>query len=180
MALNNEDTYNLLREINEYGATIFYMLENDKMKLSDIENILFKPSIDQIMLLFPKFIKKIKVAYIEQAREVYGDSFTKLDCVDRIIKKDNDKHIHLKEIRDIVYLDKKLDELIKDSTYTKAFNLHYTYKIIEKLEEENKRAFLSIRETIKLYKVACSVLIDECDKEIGRNIDSYYISSIAN
>jgi len=63
MALNNEDTYNLLKEINEYGATIFYMLEQDKMKLSDLENILFKPSIDQVMLLFPMFIKKIKEHY---------------------------------------------------------------------------------------------------------------------
>lgn len=180
MALSNEDTYNLLKEINEYGATIYYMLENEKMKLSDIEDILFKPSIDQIMLLFPKFIKKIKVSYIDKAKEEYKNSFTKLDCIDRVIKKDNDKHIHLKEIRDIVILDKKQDELIKDSTYNEAFNLHYTYKIIEKLEKENKKAFLSIRETIKLYKIVCDVLIDESDKEIGRNIDNYYISSIAN
>jgi len=180
MALNNEDTYNLLKEINEYGATIFYMLEQDKMKLSDLENILFKPSIDQVMLLFPMFIKKIKVSYIDQAKEKYKEEFTKLDCIDRVIKKDNDKHIHLKEIRNIVILDEKQNELIKDSTYNKAFNLYYTYKIIEELEKNNQKAFLSIRETIKLYKVACNILIDEIDKEISQNIDSYYISSIAN
>ena len=178
MALSTKDIYNLLKEINEYGSTIYYMLENNRIDIDDITNVIFKDSIEKVNLLFPKFIEKITPEDIKDAHDSLKDEFTKLSCVDRIIKKDQNKHQHLREIRDIVNLDKKLNKMIKDKTYQNAFNLHYTKKILEKIEENIKNGYISKIEMLKLYNAAYDLLIDESDKKISSNIDSYYITVI--
>ena len=61
-----------------------------------------------------------------------------------------------------------------------AFNLHYTEKILAKIEASTKKSFLSKRELLKLYKTAFELLQVENDKKISSNIDSYYISTITN
>lgn len=178
MALSTKDIYNLLKEINEYGSTIYYMLENNRMDIEDITNVIFKDSIEKVNLLFPKFIEKVTPEDIKEAYDSLSGEFTKLSCVDRIITKDQNKHQHLREIRDIVNLDKKLNKMIKDKTYKNAFNLHYTKKILEKIEENSKNSYISKIEMLKLYNAAYDLLIDESDKKISSNIDSYYITVI--
>jgi len=180
MALSTKDIYNLLKELNEYGATIYYLLEHKKMKLEDITDVLFKESIEQVNLVFPKLIKKIDIEDIDQGMEAYKNEFTRLSCIDRIIEKDHEKHQHLREIRDIVNMDKNLKKMIKERTYNMAFNLHYTEKILAKIEASTKKSFLSKRELLKLYKTAFELLQAENDKKISSNIDSYYISTITN
>ena len=32
MALSTKDIYNLTKEINQYGATLYYLVEEDKLK----------------------------------------------------------------------------------------------------------------------------------------------------
>jgi len=178
MALSTKDIYNLVKEINEYGSTIYYMLENNRLSVEDVTNIIFKDSIEKVNLLFPKFIEKITPEDIKEADEKLKLEFTKLSCVDRIINKDQNKHQHLREIRDIVNLDKKLNKMIKEKTYHNAFNLHYTKKILEKIEDSNKNNYLSRIEMLKLYMAAYEILLDESDKRISSNIDSYYITVI--
>lgn len=178
MALSTKDIYNVTKEINEYGATLYYLLENNKIEDEEIENVLFKDSIEQVNLLFPSLISKISVEDIEESNNLYKTKFTKLDCVDRIILKDNDRHQHLKEIRNLVNLDRKIDIMIKDRTYKQAFNLEFTEKILDRLEKSSSKNYISKREKVKLYKTAFSLLRDENDKKISSNIDSYYIASI--
>ena len=180
MALSTKDIYNLLKEFNEYGATIYFLLEHKKMKLDDVTNVLFKDSIEKVKLVFPKFIEKITVEDIDESLEKYRNEFTRLSCIDRIIEKDKERHQHLREIRDIVNLDKKLGKMIKEKTYNMAFNLHYTGLILEKIASCEKKSYLSIREILKLYQAAFEILQDESDKKISSNIDSYYISMITN
>lgn len=180
MALSTKDTYNLLKEFNEYGATIYYLIEEGKITLEDVMNILFKSSNDQVTLVFPKFIEKISVEEIDEAKNKYSVLFTKLDCIDRIIEKDNDRHQHLKEIRDIVLLEEKADNMVKNVTYLTALNLQYTSKILDEVEEEVANGYFRMRDAVKLYKTALELLIEECDKKISSNIDSYYISRITN
>ena len=178
MALSTKDIYILLKEINEYGSTIYYMLNHNKIDVDDITNVIFKDSIEKVNLLFPKFIEKITPEDIKEAHDSLKHEFTKLSCVDRIIQKDGNKHQHLREIRDIVNLDKKLNKMIKEKTYQNAFNLYYTNKILEKIEEHNKNNYLSRIEMLKLYRAAYEILLDESDKKISSNIDSYYITVI--
>lgn len=180
MALSTKDIYNLLKELNEYGATIYYMLEHKKLKLDDVTNVLFKDSIEKVNLVFPKFIERITPEDIEESKTLYKLEFTRLSCVDRIITKDREKHQHLREIRDIVNLDKNLSKMIKERTYNMAYNLHYTEKILEKIESCEKKSYLSVRELLKLYKAAFEILQSESDKKISSNIDSYYIAMITN
>lgn len=180
MALSTKDTYNLLKEFNEYGATVYYLIEEGKLTLEDVMNILFKTSLDQVTLVFPRFIEKISVEEIDEAKKKYSVLFTKLDCIDRIIQKDNDRHQHLKEIRDIVSLEEKADEMVKNSTYLNALNLQYTSKILDEIEEEVATGYFRVRDAVKLYRTALDLLKNECDKKISSNIDSYYISSITN
>lgn len=178
MALSTKDIYNLLKEINEYGSTIYYMLEKKKISIDDITNVIFKDSIEKVNLLFPKFIEKITPEDIKEAQDKLKQEFTKLSCVDRIIKKDQNKHQHLREIRSIVNLDRKLNKMIKEKTYQNAFNLHYTNKILEFIENNSKNGYLSRIEMLKLYRTAYEILLDESDKKISSNIDSYYITVI--
>ena len=178
MALSTKDIYNLTKEINQYGATLYYLVEEDKLKLDEIESVLFKDSIEQVNLVFPNLISKISVEDIENSREKYKDEFTKLSCIDRIILKDGNRHQHLKEIRNLVNLERKLDYMIKDRTFNQSFNLNYTEKLLDLIEARASKSYLSIREKIKLYKTAFSLLRDENDKKLSSNIDSFYISMI--
>lgn len=180
MALSTKDIYNVLKEFNEYGAAIHYALEKKKIKLDDIKAVLFKDSIEKVNLVFPKFMEQITLEDIEESKHYYNQEFNKLSCIDRIIEKDQNRHQHLREIRNIVRLDKELNKMVKDRIYQTAFNLHFTGKILEKLELCEKKSYLSIQELLKLYKVAFSLLQEETDKKIGNNIDNYYIAMITN
>lgn len=180
MALSTKDIYNLLKEFNEYGATIYYLITNKKMKLEDVTAVLLKDSIEKVNLVFPKFIEKINLEDIDAGMDAYKNEFTRLSCIDRIIEKDGEKHQHLREIRDIVNLDKNLKKMIKEKTYTTAFNLHYTEKILKMIEMSTKKSFLSTKEILKLYQTAFELLQAENDKKISSNIDSYYISMITS
>lgn len=180
MALSTKDIYNVLKEFNEYGATIYYLLENKKMKLEDITDVLFRDSIDKVNLVFPKFIERIGLEDIDAGTTAYKNEFTRLSCIDRIIEKDGERHQHLREIRDIVNLDENLKKMIREKTYNMAFNLHYTGKILNMLEEGTRKKFLSTREILKLYQTAFELMQAENDKKISSNIDSYYISTITN
>lgn len=178
MALSTNDIYNIAKEINQYGATLYYLVENKKMDISEIENVIFKDSIEQVNLVFPTLISKITVEDIEETHKAYKDKFTKLSCIDRIILKDDNRHQHLKEIRNLVHLDRKLDLMIKDRTFNQAFNLFYTEKLLDLIEDKSSKKYFSIREKIKLFKTAFYLLRDENDKKLSSNIDSFYISMI--
>lgn len=180
MALGTKDIYNLTKEINEYGATLYYLIENNKISVDDIENVLFKDSIEQVKLVFPNLISKISVKDIETSFDKYSKEFTKFSCIDRIILKDGNRHQHLKEIRNLVNLEKKIDLMIKDKPFKTAFNLNYTEKIFKMIEKENARKYISIREKVKLYMTALSLLQNENDEKLSNNIDNYYISTITN
>ncbi len=180
MALSTKDIYNVLKEFNEYGATIYYLLENKKMKLDDISDILLKDSIEKINLVFPKLISKITLEDIDEGTTACKSTFTKLSCLDRIIEQDDGKHQHLKEIRDIVNLDKKISKMIKEKTYETALNLHYTEKILKEIEKREAKGYFSRREMLKLYDAALDLLQKENDKKISSNIDNYYISMITS
>lgn len=178
MALSTKDIYNLLKEINEYGSTIYYMLETERLSLDDITNVIFRDSIEKVNLLFPKFIEKITPEDIKEAQDNLKNEFTRLSCIDRIIQRDQNKHQHLREIRNIVNLDKKINRMIKEKTYQNAFNLYYTKKILDKIQENSINSYISKVELLKLYQTAYDLLIDESDKKISSNIDSYYITVI--
>lgn len=180
MALSTKDIQSLLKEFNEYGAAIYYALEKKEMKLEDITNVLFKDSIEKVNLVFPKFVERITIEDIEDSKNLYKEEFTRLSCVDRMIEKDRDRHQHLREIRNIVHLEKDLNKMIKERNYQTAFNLHFTGKILEKIEESVKDGYLSKRAMVNLYKTAFLLLQEEVDKKIASNIDSYYIALITN
>lgn len=180
MALSTKDIYNLLKEFNEYGAAIYYALEKEEIQLDDITNVLFKDSIEKVNLVFPKFIERLSVEDIEKSKVVYQQEFSRLTCIDRIIEKDQDRHQHLREIRDIVHLEKDLGKMIKERNFQTAFNLYFTGKILDRIASCEKKGHLSIREMVKLYQTAHALLQEETDKKISSNIDSYYISMITN
>ena len=180
MTLSTKDIYNVLKEFSEYGAAIYYALENKKIKLDEVQDVLFKDSTEKINLVFPKFIEKISLEDIEVSKDNYKDNFTRLSCVDRIIERDKNRHQHLREIRNIVYLEKELNKMIKEKNYQNAFNLHFTGKILEMLKNDTRKKYLSIQEVLKLYIAAYELLLDESDKKLASNIDNYYISMITN
>jgi len=180
MTLSTKDIYNVLKEFSEYGAAIYYSIENKKIKLEEVQAVLFKDSTEKINLVFPKFIEKITLDDIELSKDNYKDCFTRLSCVDRIVERDKNRHQHLREIRNIVYLEKELNKMIKERNYQNAFNLYFTGKILEMLQNDTKKKYLSVQEVLKLYITAYELLLDESDKKLASNIDNYYISMITN
>ena len=54
MALSAADRKSLLRELNEYGAVLYYLVNKKMMTVEEIENVLFKDNMEQVNLVFPK------------------------------------------------------------------------------------------------------------------------------
>lgn len=177
MGLNSDDTYNLLKEFNKYGATIYYLIEQGKMKLEDVTSILFKKSIEQVSLVFPNFIKKISLNDIDLAYCKYEMEFTKVDCLYDIVEKE-EKYDHLNGIKEIVNLDTKVHEIIKDNVYHSNLNTRYTGLLLDRIDECNNKSFLSTREAIKAYKEAHKKIDKENKDKLRNNIDNYYIRTI--
>ncbi len=54
MALSAADRKSLLRELNEYGAVLYYLVNKKLMTVEEIENVLFKDNMEQVNLVFPQ------------------------------------------------------------------------------------------------------------------------------
>ncbi len=180
MTLSNKDIYNILKEFNEYGAAIYYALEEKRIKLDDITAVLFKDTTEKMNLVFPKFIERIQLEDIDLAKEKYKGEFTRLSCIDLATEANKERLQHLRDIRDIVCLENDLVKMIKEKNFQHAFNLYFTGKILDKIASCTKRSYISIQDMIRKYQNAYQLLLEESTKRIVTNIDNYYISKITN
>lgn len=178
MALSTADQKSLLRELNEYGAVLYYLLNKKIITVEEIENVLFKDNMEQVNLVFPKLIAKINPEEIDLAATLYEPSLTKIDCLEMILNKHQDKFQHLREIKDIALNDALASEILKEETYELVFNTYFMRKILDRIAKDKKDAFLRVKDLIKSYKKELSVIEQENDQKICSNINNYYINSI--
>ncbi|MEG2564453.1 MAG: hypothetical protein RSA48_03420 [Bacilli bacterium] len=188
MALNQEDTYNLLKEINEYAIEIYYLIEKANLGItkrksisfSELETLIYKENMEQVGLVFPRLIGKISLDDMDEAFSLYAKTFTKQDCIALVLAKTKDTHQHLREIKDIALTDELANQLIDDSVYKEALNLKYTKLMLNTLKDNPKDEFLSTKETFNKYDQAIKKLETENYKKLNSNINNYYISTITS
>lgn len=178
MALSAADQKSLLRELNEYGAVLYYLLNKKILTIEEIENVLFKDNMEQVNLVFPKLIAKINPEEIDLAATLYEPTLTKKDCLEMSLNKHQDKFQHLREIKDIALNDTLASDILKEETYELVFNTYFMKKILDRIAKDKKDAFLRVKDLIKTYKKELSVIEQENDKKICSNINNYYINSI--
>lgn len=178
MALSVVERQSLLKEINEYGAVLYYLLKKKHINIEEIENVLLKDNSEQVDLVFPKLILKIDPVDIDTAYALYSASYTKKDCISLVVSHNEKKYQHLKEIQDIALSDSLANDMVSDDTFISALNTHFMVKILDLINKDKKDAFLSIRDTIKNYKKDLNLISKENEKKICSDINNYYIGSI--
>lgn len=183
MALTKKDTYNLLKEISGYGVVLYYLIEEKPKKkkiitISDIESLIYKENMEQVELVFPRLLSKIELSDIEEANRHYKQQFTKKKCIENLLDKHKNRHLHLQEIKDIALTEELACSMIKENTYEEAMNLLYTEYLLEYLELHPRDQFLSTKEVLNNYREALEKLKEENEKKLNSNISNYYISTI--
>lgn len=178
MALSAADRKSLLRELNEYGAVLYYLVNKKMMTVEEIENVLFKDNMEQVNLVFPKLIAKINPEKIDLATALYEPSFTKKDCLEMALNTHQDKYQHLREIKDVALNDTLADDILKDETYQLVLNTYFMNKILDRITKDKKDAFLRVKDLIKAYKRELVAIENENDQKICSDINNYYINSI--
>ena len=168
MALSAADRKSLLRELNEYGAVLYYLVNKKMMTVEEIENVLFKDNMEQVNLVFPKLIAKINPEEIDLATALYEPSFTKKDCLEMALNTHQDKYQH----------DTLADDILKDETYQLVLNTYFMNKILDRITKDKKDAFLRVKDLIKAYKRELVAIENENDQKICSDINNYYINSI--
>ena len=178
MALSAVERKYLLRELNEYGAVLYYIVNKKIMTIEEIENVLLKDNMEQVNLVFPKLIAKINPEEIDLATALYEPSFTKKDCLEMALNTHQDKYQHLREIKDVALNDALSDDILKDETYQIVMNTYFMNQIIDRIIKDKKDAFLRVKELMKAYKRELTVIEKENDQKICSDINNYYINSI--
>lgn len=178
MALSAADRKSLLRELNEYGAVLYYLVNKKLMTVEEIENVLFKDNMEQVNLVFPKLIAKINPEEIDLATALYEPSFTKKDCLEMALNTLQDKYQHLREIKDVALNDTLADDILKDETYQLVLNTYFMNRILDRITKDKKDAFLRVKDLIKAYKRELVAIENENDQKICSDINNYYINSI--
>lgn len=178
MALSAVERKYLLRELNEYGAVLYYLVNKKIMTIEEIENVLLKDNMEQVNLVFPKLIAKINPEEIDLATALYEPSFTKKDCLEMALNTHQDKYQHLREIKDVALNDALSDDILKDETYQIVMNTYFMNQIIDRIIKDKKDAFLRVKELMKAYKRELTVIEKENDQKICSDINNYYINSI--
>lgn len=91
---------NIFEEFINFGFAIYYLLENKKIELFDIKNILLKQDIDKAMFYYKKVLSKIDPNEIDNAFKTYSqnDPYLNLtiDKVKKILNIEFSKNIILK------------------------------------------------------------------------------------
>lgn len=158
----------ILEIINENSLKLYYLLKMEKIKTSDLYQII-KTKDRELILSKLKLVSK-------KSFDELKDDYTKEDCLDEILYLTDNRYRHLKEIRDIVDLNNVIDTVVTEEVYIKKVNIHYTDLILDSILDD----FYDYPNIQLLSK--CKMELIDLDDKINRklmgNIDRFYIQKI--
>ena len=97
---------NRLKEFTEYGMTIYYLLEEEKTNIKDLESIFFSQDDEKSSFIYGKIMKHIKPTDLKKAYDKYSINYQ---------ENDNEDENKFKKDLNIIYTEKIID-LILDKT----------------------------------------------------------------
>lgn len=110
---------NRLLEFIEYGMTIYYLYEEKRTNIKDLEDIFFSKDDEKSSFLYSKIMKHIKPNDLKKALERYSINNK---------KEDNQEELKYKKELNIVYTEKIINILVDnkneiiDKTYINTYN----------------------------------------------------------
>ncbi len=110
---------NRLLEFIEYGMTIYYLYEEKRTNIKDLEDIFFSKDDEKSSFLYSKIMKHIKPSDLKKALERYSINNK---------KEDNQEDSKYKKELNIVYTEKIINILVDnkneiiDKTYINTYN----------------------------------------------------------
>lgn len=102
---------NRIEEVSEYAMTLYYLFEEGRASLKDLESIFFSKDDEKSSFTYGKILKHMNPSDLKMSLEKYGQSDT------NDIKKLN--LLYTKKIIDLV-LDNATDQI--DKTYINTYN----------------------------------------------------------
>ena len=109
---------NRLNEFKEYGMTLYYLLEENRTSIKDLENIFFSKDDEKSSFIYSKILKHTKPSDLNKAFEKYKNSENS-DNLDENVLKKHLNVIYTKKIIDLI--NKECSDTI-DKTYVNTYD----------------------------------------------------------
>lgn len=109
---------NRLTEFTEYGMTIYYLLEEERTNIKDLESIFFSQDDEKSSFIYGKIMKHIKPSDLKKSYDKYSGDYRKNDNEDESLYKKELNIIYTKKIIDLIL--EKTNDLI-DKTYINTY-----------------------------------------------------------
>lgn len=122
----NKKLQDRLYEFCEYGMTLYYLYEEGRANLKDLEGLFFSEDDEKSGFIYGKIIKKIKPIDLKKSFDKYSEEYLKNDKEEDLEYKRKLNVIYTKKIIDLV-IDKS--ENVIDKTYINTYN--YLFAKIE-------------------------------------------------
>ena len=94
-----------LSEFSEYGMTLYYLLEEGRTNIKDLENILFSKDDEKSSFIYGKVMKHMKPSDLKKSFERYSINYPQSNIDETDYKKD----------LNIIYTKKIIDTVIEES-----------------------------------------------------------------
>lgn len=94
-----------LNEFSEYGMTLYYLLEEGRTNIKDLESILFSSDDEKSSFIYGKVMKHMKPSDLKKSFEKYSINYPQ----------DNIDETDYKKDLNIIYTKKIIDTVIKES-----------------------------------------------------------------
>lgn len=118
MAFIKEDMEPVLQKYAGFGYTIYYLYQQGKVGLQDIENIFLKLNPEISFLYLEKVVHQIEESDLEEAYSVSSLEYSKSQCLNDYFNFDEGKIT------------------LKADVYETALNYHYTEKMLNTLSSQ--------------------------------------------
>jgi hypothetical protein len=91
-----------LNEFSEYGMTLYYLLEEGRLDIKDLESIFFSKDDDKSTFIYGKILRQTKPTDLKKSFERYSAIYPELNELDDKSQKKDLNIIYTKKILDLV------------------------------------------------------------------------------
>ena len=105
-----------LKEVSEYGMTIYYLLEDERTSINDLERIFFSNDDEKASFIYSKIIRRMKPQDIVESFKKYSEG--------RIIEDESNdkKNLNIEYTKKLLDLTIAKSHDVIDKTYINTYN----------------------------------------------------------
>lgn len=105
-----------LKEVSEYGMTIYYLLEDERTSINDLESIFFSNDDEKASFIYSKIIRRMKPQDIVESFKKYSEG--------RIIEDESNdkKNLNIEYTKKLLDLTIAKSHDVIDKTYINTYN----------------------------------------------------------